>query len=199
MTFTAPSGCIHPIMTACRQREHRQWTARLKDGGHHARQRKALHVDRQDGCFRPCLFQERLRLLGAARLPHNQLDVSQLLFRFGKPSFHCLHLLAIGAPSAIVRYGIAREDNTDPRFATRLRRRRLGSPRPRPRRTGEQQPTRGACPQKSPSRALFTHRQVLSPKMTVEPFTGLGGVPRPLRQQIKGHSVYTQVRLSRRR
>ncbi len=160
VALAPPPRRIHPVMTARRQREHRHWTFRLEDRGHDARQGEVLHVDGQDRRLRPRFFQQHRCLLGAGRVPDDELDVSQLLFRFGKPSLHRLDLFNISAPITIFRLGGAREYNTNPRFAPRFGGRRLGCPRLRPGRASKQQSAHGARPQELPSRAVLTHCQI---------------------------------------
>jgi hypothetical protein len=51
--------------------------------------------------------------LGIARPAHYQLDVSQLLFRFGQVIFHGLYLSGVGPPIAVLWYGRAGKDDAD--------------------------------------------------------------------------------------
>jgi hypothetical protein len=72
-----------------------------------------LHVDHKDWCCRAGLLQNGCCFLGAARLAHDQFDVSQLLFGPGQASFHGLYLRDVGSPIAVYRYGCAGKDDAD--------------------------------------------------------------------------------------
>ena len=133
---------VHPVVPAGRQREDEHRMVAVQDRLHQARQGEATQVDGQHRRARPRLLQQGRRLLGVVRLADQQLDVAELLLRLGQASLHRLDLLGVGVPAAVFRSGGAGEDDADPRFPGRLRR-RVGGPGVRPRRR-EHQPARRA-------------------------------------------------------